>query len=149
MEVTSDQHRFHGRTTGRGSAPGSGDIPECGHVENPTVRYRIPCTLANSTFIISVSVENCGYLGGHAEATQGNPPPAQGTMSTIDMQVPTIDLQCSVRESASPTTQAALAGASELAQGIHTSLVVPLLDSDDSLQFRGRVEEEPYTTDDH
>jgi len=142
VEVTSDHRRFHGRATSRGNAPRCGEILECGHTEHPTVGYRIPCTLANSTFIVSVSVEHCGNSRGQMEATQGNPPPAQGTAPIIDVQVPTIDLPCPIRESLSPATQAARAGPSEPAPRIQLS------DSDDPQQYRGKVEEESYTTDD-
>lgn len=140
--VTSDHRCFHGRAASRGNAPGRGEILVCRHTEHPTIRYRIPCTLANSTFIVSVSVEHCDNSRGQMEAMQGNPPPAQGTTPIIDMQVPTIDLQRLIRESLSPATQAARAGPSEPASRIQLS------DSDDPQQYRGKVEEEPYTTED-
>lgn len=115
-------------------------MTDCGHEAHPTVRYRIPCTLANSTFIVSVTVEHCDNLRGQAAANLENPP-VQGTVPPIDMQLP-------VMESSSLATQAAPAGPSEPAQGVPTTSVVPLLDSEDSLQFGCRVVEEPYTTDD-
>lgn len=92
VEVTSDQYRIQGRAAGCGNVPGRGAILDCGHTEHPTVRYRIPCTLANSTFIVSVSVEHCGNFRGQMEDMHGNPPQAQGTAPIVDMQVPVIDM---------------------------------------------------------
>lgn len=117
VEVTSDHRRFHGRASSHGNAPGCGEILECGHTTHPIVKYRIPCTLENSTFIVSVSVEHCSNSRGQVEATQGNPPLAQGTTPTIDIQVPTMDLQCPIRESFSPATQAALAAPASRLRG--------------------------------
>lgn len=137
----SEQQRLHGNRDGRGRGLGSRHIIDCGHEAHPTVRYRIPCTLVNSTFIVSVTVEQCENLRDQADVNLEYPPPVQGT-------VPTIYLQRPVMASSPLATPAALAGPSEPAQGLPTSAVVPLFGSDDSLQFGCRVEEAPYIMDD-
>jgi len=54
--------------SGRGRGRGRGRIVDCEHAAHPTVRYHIPCTLANSTFIVSVTIEKCEDLRGQGVA---------------------------------------------------------------------------------
>lgn len=142
VEATSDQNRSQGRPAGRGNVHGRGEIMDCGHTEHPTVRYRIPCTMANTTLIVSVSVEHCSNFRGQLEDTHGNPPQVQRTAPIVDMQVPVVDMQRPTRESIPPATQAACAGPSEPAQRTLLS------DLEESQKFKCKVEDEPYTTDD-
>lgn len=140
VELTPDQNRPHVTRAGRGRGHGRGRMVDCEHEAHPTVSFCIPCTLANSTFLVSVTIENCENLSGQ-ETAHSEIPPEQGTM-------PPIDTQCPVMGSSSLATQAAPAGPSEPAQGVPTGSAVLHSDSDDSLQFGCRVVEEPYTTDD-
>ena len=89
---------------------------ECEHEAHLTVRYRIPCTLANSTFLVSVTIENCANLSGQAAAHQAIPLD-QGT-------APLIDTQHLVMGSSYLVTQATTDGPSEPALGVPTGLVV-------------------------
>jgi len=142
VEVTTEQNRSQGKLAGHGNVLGWGEIMDCGHTEHPTVRYRIPCTLENTTLIVSVSVEHYSNFRGQLEDLHGNPPQVQRTAPIVDMQVPVVDMQRPTRESTPPATQAACAGPSELAQRTLLS------DSEESQKFKCKVEDEPYTTDD-
>lgn len=142
VEVTSEQNRSQGRLAGHSNVLGQGEIMDCGHTVHPTVRYWIPCTLANTTLIVSVSVEHCSNFRGLLEDLHGNPPQVQRTTPIVDMQVPVVDMQCPTRESIPPATQAACAGPSEPAQRTLFS------NSEESHKFKCKVEDEPYTTDD-
>ena len=125
---------------GRGRGRGRGRMAECEHATHPTVRYRIPCTLANSTFIVSVTIEKCEDLRGHAVAHPEIP--AEQRMA------PPIDSQRPVMGSSSMANQVVPAGPSEQARGEPTGSVVLHSDLEDSLQYGCRVVEEPYATDD-
>ena len=127
VELAPEQNRPHVSIAGRGRGHGRGKMVECEHVAHPTVRYHIPCTLANSTFLVSVTIENCENLSDQA-ATHQATPPEQGT-------TPPIDIQCPVMGSSSLATQAAPAGPSEPAQGVPTGSVVLRSDSEDFLQY--------------
>lgn len=140
VEVAPEQNRPQVSRAGRGRGHGRGRLVECEHAAHPTVCYRIPCTLANSTFLDSVTIENCANLSGQAAAHQAIPR-EQGT-------APPIDTQCPVTGSSSLATQAAPDGPSKLAPGVPTGSVLLLSVSEDSLQFGCRVVEESYTTDD-
>lgn len=52
----------------RGRGCGCGRMADCEHASHPTIRYCIPCTLANSTFIVSVTIEKCEDLRGQVVA---------------------------------------------------------------------------------
>lgn len=140
VEVAPEQNRPQVSRAGRGRGHGRGRLVECEHAAHPTVCNRIPCTLANSTFLVSVTIENCANLSGQAAAHQ-KIPREQGTAPPIDTQRP-------VTGSSSLATQAAPDGPSEPAPGVPTGSVVLRSDSKDSLQFGCKVVEEPYTTDD-
>lgn len=133
---------------------------DCEHDEHPMVRYRVPCALANSTFIISVTVEHCDILREPAEATLDFPPPIHGTGPIIDLQRPVRESSPLAGPSAlagprEPHTESspiacppAFAGPSAPVHGRPSSVMIPLSDSDDSLHFGCQIEEAPYTTDD-
>ena len=105
---------------------------DCGLVEHPAVRYRIPCTLENNTLIVSVSVEHCSSLRGQLEDLN---------VPVVDMQVPMVDMWRPNRADIPPATQAADAGPSEPVQ---RSL---LSDTEESQKLKGKMKDEPYTTD--
>ena len=140
VEVAPDQNHPQVSRARRGRDHGRGRLAECEHAAHPTVCYRIPYTLANSTFLVSVTIENCANLSAQAAAHQAIPP-EQGTAPPIDTQRP-------VTGSSSLATQAAPDGPSEPTPVVPTGSVVLRSDSEDSLQFGCRVVEEPYTTDD-
>jgi len=104
------------------------------------VRYRIPCSLANSTFIVSVTIEKCednrGTGAAHPEAL------AEQRMANP------VDNQRQVMGGASLMNLVVSAGPSAPACGEPIGSVVPHSDSEDSLQFGCRVVEEPYTSED-
>ena len=135
VEVAPEQNCPQVSRAGRGRGHGCGRMVECEHATHPTIRYRIPCTLANSTFLVSVTIENCANLSDQAVAHQAIPP-EQGTVPPIDTQHP-------VTGSSSLATQATLDGPSEPAPRVPTGSVVLHSDSEDSLQFGCRVVEEP------
>ena len=68
VEVAPEQNRPQVSRAGRGRGHGRGRLVECEHAVHPTVCYHIPCTLANSTFLVSVTIENCANLSGQATA---------------------------------------------------------------------------------
>lgn len=103
VEVTTEQNRSQGRLAGRGNVLGREEIMDCGHTEHPAVRYRIPCTLATTTLIVSVSVEHCSNFRGQLKDLHGNPPQVQRTAPIVDMQVPVVDMQRPTRESIPPS----------------------------------------------
>ena len=83
VEVAPEQNRPQVSRAGRGRGHGRGRLVECEHAAHPTIRYRIPCTLANSTFLVSVTIENCANLSGQEAAHQAIAP-EQGTVPPID-----------------------------------------------------------------
>lgn len=124
----------------RGRGHGHGRMADCEHAAHPTVRYHIPCTLTNSTFTVSVTIEKCEDLKGKG-VTHPEIPTNQRMATPIDSQHP-------VMGSSSIVNQAALVGPSAPAREEPTGSAVHHSDSEDSLQFGCRVVEEPYTTDD-
>lgn len=92
IEVSSDQRRSRGRPVGGGRVAEHQDRMECGHSEHPMVRYRIPCTLSNSIFFITVSVEHCRDPRGQGEALLASPTRIPGSAPSVDMQLPAIDM---------------------------------------------------------
>lgn len=98
VEITSELNRNPSRLAGRSNVRERGEIMDCGHVEHPAVRYRIPCTLENNTLIVSVTVEHCSSLRGKL---------------MVDMQAPRVDMRRPTRVDIPPATQEADAGPSE------------------------------------
>lgn len=126
--------------SGRGRGRGRIGRVDCEHAAHPTVPYRIPCSLANSTFIISVTIEKCednrgsgaAHLGALAEQRMANPVDNQRqVMGGVSLMNPVVPADPSVPAHGEPTGSA-----------------VPHSDSEDSLQFGCRVVEEPYTSED-
>lgn len=126
--------------SGRGRGRGRGRRDNCEHEAHPTVRYRIPCTLAHSTFIVSVTIEKCEDPRGQEDA-----PPE---MPADQRRATPMDSQRPVLESSSMANQAVSTCPSEPVQREPTGSVALHSDSEDSSQFGCRVVEEPYTTDD-
>ena len=107
VETTSEQNRNPSRLAGRSNVRGRGEIMDCGHVEHPAVRYRIPCTLANNTLIVSVSVEHCSSLRGQL---------VDLNVRVVDMQVPLVDMRRPTRADIPSATQTTDASPSEPVQ---------------------------------
>lgn len=172
IEVTSVPQQLHGSSDGGGRGTGRDGRVEGGQDEYPTFRYRLPCPLANSTLIITVTVEPGAIQSAQADAIQATPPPGHGTEPIMERQHhgredspiachsvlagtsqyvhgrgSAIDLERPVKECSPLACPSALAGPSEPVLGRPSSAVIPLSDSDDSLLFGCRVEEAPYTTD--
>lgn len=57
--------------SGRGRGRGRVGRVDCEHAAHPTVRYRILCSLAKSTFIVSVTIEKCEDIRGLGAAHPG------------------------------------------------------------------------------
>jgi len=139
IEVSSDRRRSRGRAVGRGSAAEYREIMDCGHSEHPMVRYRIPCTLSNSTFFVTVSVEHCNNPRGEDDAIHASPPRIPGLAPTTSVQVPAIDMLRPVQDSFSPDPGA---GPSEPMQR-------DILTEPDIHKIpRCKAEEDVHTTDD-
>ena len=101
------------------------------------VRYRIPCTLSNSTFFVTVSVEHCSNPWGEDEAPRASPPRIPGMAPTVDMQLPAIDILHLVQDSLSPDLGA---GPSEpMQRNVGKAIHQPP---------RCKKEDDPQTTDD-
>lgn len=101
IEVSSERRRTRGMPPGRERAADFQERMECGHSEHPMVRYRIPCTLSNSTSFVTVSVEHCSNPWGEDEAPQ-----IPGMAPTVDMQLPAIEILRPVQDSLSPDPRA-------------------------------------------
>lgn len=123
-----------GRDRGRGHDRGDA----CMHHVHPTARYRIPCSLANSSFIVSVTIERCEHNLGPGAVQQRAmeeqrlvsqiSTPRQGTGS-----MPATHSEANV----GPSTRGEPSNSA-----VHSS------DSMDSGQFGCRViEEQPSTSD--
>lgn len=126
--------------SGRGRSRGRGSRNNCEHEAHPTVRFRIPCTLAHATFIVSVTIEQC-----EDSRDQDDAPPE--TSAVQRMATPT-DSQQPILCSSALANQTVSAGPSEPVPREPTGVAAQHSDSEDSLQYGCRVVEEPYTTDD-
>ena len=136
------------------------------------LRYRLLCPQANSTLIISITVEPGATQSAQAEAIQAADYPVQGAEPIPEWQRHSreespivchpvragishlvhgrefgIDLERPAKDCVPSACPSALDGPSKLAQEGPSGVVIPLSDSDDSLRFGCRVEEAPYTTD--
>jgi len=138
IEVSSDQRRSRGRPVGGGRVAEHQDRMECGHSEHPMVRYRIPCTLSNSIFFITVSVEHCRDPRGQGEALLASPTRIPGSAPSVDMQLPAIDMLPPVQDSFSPDPEAG--PCVPVQRIIHT-------EPDIYKPPRCKTEDDPHTTD--
>lgn len=98
IEDSSEHRRPRGRPPGRGRIVEPPERMECGHTEHPMVRYRLPCTLANSTFFVTVSVEHCRNPWGDDDAPHADPPRIPGVVPTVEMEFPAIDMMRPVHD---------------------------------------------------
>lgn len=62
------------------------------------VRYRLPCTLANSTFFVTVSVEHCRNPWGDDDAPHADLPRIPGVVPTVEMEFLSIDMMRPVHD---------------------------------------------------
>lgn len=169
IEVTSVPQRFQGSNDEGGRGAGRDARAEGGQEESPTLRYRLPCPQANSTLIISITVEPgatqdeaihvADYPVHGAEpipewqrqSREESPiachPVRAGTSHLVHGRGSGIDLERPAKECVPSACPMALAGPSKPVQEGPSGAVIPLSDSDDSLLFGCRVEEAPYTTD--
>ena len=57
------------------------------------VRYRLPCTLANSTFFVTVSVEHCSNpWEDEDDIPRANPPRVPGIVPKVEMEFPAVEM---------------------------------------------------------
>lgn len=126
--------------SGRGRGRGQVRMVDCEHASHPTVRYRILCSLANSTFIVSVTIEKCEDARGSGVAHPG--------VLADQRMVNQIENQRQVMGGTSMVNPVVPAGPSAPARGEPTGSAAHHSDSEDSLQFGCRVIEEPYTSED-
>lgn len=164
--------RFHGSNDEGGRGTGRDARAEGGQEESTMLRYRLPCPLANSTLIISITVEPGAPQSTQAEAIHVADHPVHGAEHIPEWQRHSreespimchpiqagtshlvhgrgygIDLECPAKECFPSACPLALASPSKPVQEGPSGAVIPLSDSDDSLLFGCRVEEAPYTTD--
>ena len=58
------------------------------------VRYRLPCTLAHSTFFVTVSVEHCSNpWEDEDDIPRANPPRVPGIVPMVDMEFPAVEMR--------------------------------------------------------
>lgn len=139
IEVSSERRRSRGRAGGRGRVVEHQERMECGHSEHPMVRYRIPCTLSNSTFFVTVSVEHCRKPRGQDEALHASPPWIPRLAPSVDMQLPTVDMLRPVQDSFSPDPGA------DPSEPVQRNIPT---EPDIHQPPRCKTEDDPHTTDD-
>lgn len=125
VELAPEQNLPQVSRAGRGRGHGRGRLVDCVHEAHPTVCFRIPYTLSNSTFLVSVTIENFANPSSQAVAHQAIP--------SVPRTAPPTDTHCLVTGSSSLVTQVAPEGTSEPAPRVPTELVVLRSDSEDSL----------------
>lgn len=104
---------------------------DCGHSEHPAIKYRIPCTFADNTLIVSVTVEHC------SDARR----PQDGlTVPRLDMEVPKVDFRNppQTKEASTSTIQPASTQEGGFQPALKANNTKPLPVKED----------EPYETDD-
>lgn len=104
---------------------------ECGHTEHPAIKYRIPCTFADNTLIVSVTMEHCSDASRQRDSL---------TVPRLDMEVPKVDFRYppQTKEASTSTIQPA-----RTQEGGNQ----PVLEAN-STEPRPVKEDEPYETDD-
>jgi len=107
-----------------------GEPRDCGHLEHPAIKYRIPCTLENNTLIVSVTVEHCSDVRRPREGL---------TVPRVDMEVPRVDFRHP------PHTEEAGTSTMQPARMPEGGIQPPK--QEDKAEPRIVTEDEPYETD--
>lgn len=123
--------------SGRGRGRGRGRDVVCSHHVHPMARYRIPCMLANSSFIVSVTIERCEHSMAPAAVHQGATEDQRGASQTTTPNQGTGSMPTTISE----------ANVCPSKKGEPSSSALYSSDSMDSSQFGSRViEEQPSTS---
>jgi len=70
LDPSEEVSTYPATRSGRGRGHGQDRGEACQHHVHPTSHYRIPCSLANSSFIVSVTIERCEHNSGLGAAHQ-------------------------------------------------------------------------------
>lgn len=126
--------------SGMGKGRGQARIGVCEHHAHPTTRFCIPCSLENSSFIVSMTIEKCENAKGSGATQLGVP---------VDQRLASPKVtQRKLTGGLSAVNSKANVGPSAPARGEPSGSVVHPSDSNDSDQFGCRiVEEQPSTSD--
>lgn len=138
LDPSEDASVYLATRSGRGKGRGQARGRACMHHAHPTARFRIPCSLANSSFIVSMTIEKCENAMGSGAIQHGVPAEQRlasqiATPRHVSGGMPTMHTEANV-------------GPSEPARGESSSSAVHSSISMDSGQFGYRIVEEQLST---